>query len=102
VEEEVLFLPSDLTASERLDLDVVALGVEEGRWREGEAFGALRAVQNVVKALVALRDRKTKNERQQKGNTRAGNEIANTTKRRDRHMQTYDAARCAMIALGTL
>ncbi|KAJ7857939.1 hypothetical protein B0H14DRAFT_3135672 [Mycena olivaceomarginata] len=102
VEEEVLFLPSDLTASERLDLDVVALGVEEARWREGEAFDALRAVQNVVKALVALRDRKTKNERQQKGNTRAGNEIADTTKRRDRHMQTYDAARCAMIALGTL
>jgi hypothetical protein len=79
VEEEVLFLLSDLTASE-LDLDVVALGVEEARWREGEAFDAVRAVQNVVKALVALRDRKTKNERQQKGNTRAGNEIADTTK----------------------
>ncbi|KAF8157650.1 hypothetical protein K438DRAFT_2073948 [Mycena galopus ATCC 62051] len=102
VEEEVLFLPSDLTASERLDLGVVALGVEEVRWREGEAFDALRAVQNVVKALVALRDRKTKNERQQKDNTRAANEIADTTKRCDRHMQTYDAARCAMIALGTL
>ncbi|KAF7372608.1 CxC2 domain-containing protein [Mycena venus] len=102
VEEEVLFLPSDLTASERLDLDVVALGVEEVRWREGEAFDALRAVQNVVKALVALRDRKTKNERQQKDNTRAGNEIADTTRRRDRHMQTYDAARRAMIALGAL
>ncbi|KAJ7799140.1 hypothetical protein B0H14DRAFT_2904257 [Mycena olivaceomarginata] len=102
VEEEVLFLPSDLTALERLDLDVVALGVEEARWREGEAFDALQAVQNMVKAPVALRDRKTKNERQQKGNTCAGNEIADTTKRRDRHMQTYDAARCAMIALGTL
>ncbi|KAF8197329.1 hypothetical protein K438DRAFT_1760109 [Mycena galopus ATCC 62051] len=91
VEEEVLFLPSGLTASEWLDLGVVALGVEEVRWREGEAFDALRAVQNV-----------TKNERHQKDNTRAANEIADTTKRRDRHMQTYDAARRAMIALGTL
>ncbi|KAF8195334.1 hypothetical protein K438DRAFT_1760990 [Mycena galopus ATCC 62051] len=95
VEQEVLFLPSDLTASEQLNLGVVALGVEEVRWREGEAFDALRAVQNVVKALVALRDRKTKNEQQQKDNTRAANEIADTTKQRDRHIQTYDAARCA-------
>ncbi|KAJ6484788.1 hypothetical protein C8R45DRAFT_1075191 [Mycena sanguinolenta] len=102
VEEEILFLPSDLTPTERLEFDVVALGVEEVRWREGEAFDVLRAVQNVVKTLVALRDRKTKNERQQKDNTRAGTEIADTMKRRDRHMQTYDVARRAMIALDAL
>ncbi|KAJ6514501.1 hypothetical protein C8R47DRAFT_1190566 [Mycena vitilis] len=43
-----------------------------------------------------------KNDRQQKDNTRAGDEIRETTKRRDRHMQTYESARQAMIALGAL
>ncbi|KAJ7304705.1 hypothetical protein DFH08DRAFT_825282 [Mycena albidolilacea] len=102
VEFEVLFLPSDLTSMERLELDVAALGAEEVQWREGQAFDALHAVQNVVKALRALRDRKGKNDRQQKDNTRAGAQIADTTKRRDRHMQTYEAARQAMIRLGAL
>ncbi|KAJ7886527.1 hypothetical protein B0H14DRAFT_2338154, partial [Mycena olivaceomarginata] len=102
VEFEVLFLPSDLTSTERLELDVATLGAEEVQWREGQAFDALRAVQNVVKALRALRDRKGKNDRQQKDNTRAGSQIADTTKRQDRHMQTYEAARQAMIRLGAL
>ncbi|KAJ7659305.1 hypothetical protein DFH06DRAFT_989992, partial [Mycena polygramma] len=102
VEDEVLFLPSDITASERLALDAGSLGIEEVKWREGQAFDALRAIQNVVKALTALRDRKMKNDRQQKDNTRAGDEIRDTTKRRDRHMQTYESARQAMIALGAL
>ncbi|KAJ7930322.1 hypothetical protein B0H13DRAFT_1858952 [Mycena leptocephala] len=102
LEKEVLYLPSDLTASERLELDVVTLGVEEIRWREGQVFDALRAVQVVVKALTAVRDRKTKNDRQQKDNTRAGEEIRETIKRRDRQMQTYNAARRAMISLDAL
>ncbi|KAJ7923693.1 hypothetical protein B0H13DRAFT_1864678 [Mycena leptocephala] len=102
VEKERLFLPSDLTPSERHELDVVALGIEGVRWREGQAFDALRGVQNVVKALRALRDRKTKNDRKQKDNIRAGDEIDDTTNRRDRHMQSYVAARQAMISLGAL
>ncbi|KAJ6616904.1 hypothetical protein B0H10DRAFT_1914835 [Mycena sp. CBHHK59/15] len=102
IEHEKLFIPSDLTASERLQLDLVNLGVEEVRWREGQAFDALRTVQNVVKAVTALYDRKEKNERQQKDNSRAGDHIQDTIKRRDRHMQTYESARLAMISLGAL
>ncbi|KAJ6603168.1 hypothetical protein B0H10DRAFT_2195843 [Mycena sp. CBHHK59/15] len=69
IEHEKLFIPSDLTASERLKLDLVNLGVEEVRWWEGQAFDALWAVQNVVKAVTALYNRKEKNKRQQKDNT---------------------------------
>ncbi|KAJ7443174.1 hypothetical protein B0H11DRAFT_1881567 [Mycena galericulata] len=101
-EDEKLYIPSDLTASERLQLDVVEIGVEEVRWREGQAFDCLRAVQVVVKAIRALYDRKEKSERQQKDNSRAGDHIRDTIKRRDRHMQSYESARQAMIALDAL
>ncbi|KAJ6514598.1 hypothetical protein DFH09DRAFT_1431747 [Mycena vulgaris] len=102
VEDETLYLPSDLTASERLELDVAALGVEEVRWREGQAFDSLRATQNVVKAITALRDLKGKNDRQQKDNSRSGDQIREATKRRDRHMDSYESARWAMISLEAL
>ncbi|KAF8190694.1 hypothetical protein K438DRAFT_1970995 [Mycena galopus ATCC 62051] len=102
LEYEILYPPSDLTASERLELDVVTLGVEETRWRVGQAFDALRAVQVGVKALTAVRDRKTKNDRKQKDNARVGDEIHETTERCDRQVQTYEAARCAMISLEAL
>ncbi|KAJ6596394.1 hypothetical protein DFH09DRAFT_130750 [Mycena vulgaris] len=45
VEDETLYIPSDLTASERIELDVVALSIEEVRWREGQAFDFLRSIQ---------------------------------------------------------
>ncbi|KAJ7681431.1 hypothetical protein B0H17DRAFT_1205842 [Mycena rosella] len=89
IQDERLYLPSDLTQIERQQMALVDLGVEEERWREGQAFDALRALQNVVKALSALRNRKVKNERKQKQNTRAGDHIEETIKRRDHHMDKH-------------
>ncbi|KAJ6622212.1 hypothetical protein B0H10DRAFT_2343049 [Mycena sp. CBHHK59/15] len=83
IEHEKLFIPSDLTASERLKLDLVNLGVEEVRWREGQAFNALRAVQNVVK----LSQHYTTAKKRMKGN---------------KWTITYESARLAMISLGVL
>ncbi|KAJ6482251.1 hypothetical protein DFH09DRAFT_1462551, partial [Mycena vulgaris] len=100
IQDERLYLPSDLTERERVQMDLVDLGKEEERWREGQAFDSLRALQNVVKALSALRNRKFKNERQQKQRTRAGDHIADSTKRRDHHMESYNVARLALISLG--
>ncbi|KAJ6576763.1 hypothetical protein B0H10DRAFT_1755353, partial [Mycena sp. CBHHK59/15] len=97
--DERLFLPSDLTESERQALGLESMGVEEARWREGQAFDALRALQNVVKAITALRNRKSKNDRQQKQNTRSGDQIREAVKRRDSHMESYELARQAMISL---
>ncbi|KAF7369577.1 CxC2 domain-containing protein [Mycena venus] len=102
VENEKLFIPSDLTAAERRELGLTSLGVEEARWREGQAFDALRGVRTVVKAIRVLRDHKEKNERQQKQNSRAGDHISDAVRRRDFRMATYDAARQAMISLELL
>ncbi|KAJ6626642.1 hypothetical protein B0H10DRAFT_2210934 [Mycena sp. CBHHK59/15] len=72
VEDEKLYLPSDLTPAERQEFQLVALGVEEARWREGQAFDALRATRGIVKGLRALEDHKFQHSRQQKQNSRSG------------------------------
>ncbi|KAJ7495577.1 hypothetical protein FB451DRAFT_1164304 [Mycena latifolia] len=99
IEDERLFLPSELTEVERNQMGLTDLAREEERWREGQAFDYLRALQNAVKALSALRNRKTKNERQQKQNTRAGDHIEEAMKLQHRHMESYNIARLAIIAL---
>ncbi|KAJ6532998.1 hypothetical protein B0H19DRAFT_902690, partial [Mycena capillaripes] len=81
VEDECLYLPSDLSATERQKMNLVKLAAEEARWREGQVFDILRALQNVVKGISALRNRKGKNDRQQKQNTRAGENIRDAIER---------------------
>ncbi|KAJ7798108.1 hypothetical protein B0H14DRAFT_2618184 [Mycena olivaceomarginata] len=68
-EDECLYLPSDFSSVERQQLELTILAVEESRWREGQVFDILRALQGVVKAISALRNRKGKNDRQQKQNS---------------------------------
>ncbi|KAJ6470132.1 hypothetical protein C8R47DRAFT_1222765 [Mycena vitilis] len=100
LQAERLFLPSDfVTDAERLDLSLTRLAAEEVRWREGQAFDSLRAVQNIVKTITALRGRQIKNDRQQKQNTRAGDAIEEATKLRNQHMESYEVARQALLAL---
>jgi hypothetical protein len=99
IEDEKLFLPSDLTELERQNIDVVALGIEESKWREGQVFDVLRALQHIVKALSSFRKRKLKHDRQQKQNSRAGDQITELTKRQSQHMETYNIARQAVISL---
>ncbi|KAJ7937543.1 hypothetical protein B0H13DRAFT_1852515 [Mycena leptocephala] len=83
----------------RQQMDLVKLGAEEVRWREGQAFDILRALQNVVRAISAMRKRKSKNERQQKQNSRAGDHIEEATKRQERHIESYKATRDAIISM---
>ncbi|KAJ7116742.1 hypothetical protein C8R46DRAFT_1170407 [Mycena filopes] len=99
LEAELLHLPSDLTEPERQKFNLVDLGVEESRWREGQVFDILRALQNIVKGLGALRFHKHKNDRQQKQNSRAGDQIAEVLKRQNHHIESYNAARTALISL---
>lgn len=100
VQDEKLFLPSDFPSdSERQSLGLISLAEEEKKWREGEAFDHLRALQNIVKAISALRNRKNRNERQQKDNTRAGDNIREAQSLCDQHMVAYGVAREALIAL---
>lgn len=100
IEDELLYLPSDLTSAERMTLDFIALGLEESRWREGQAFDSLRAIQLIFKGISALRDRKGKDDRRQKDNIRSGNHIRELERRRNLHMESYEAARQGMLSLG--
>ncbi|KAJ6560714.1 hypothetical protein B0H10DRAFT_1966856 [Mycena sp. CBHHK59/15] len=59
----------------------------------------LRALQNVVMAIAALRNRKSKNDRQQKQNTQSWDQIREAVKQRDSHMESYELAHQAMIWL---
>ncbi|KAJ6503646.1 hypothetical protein C8R45DRAFT_923990 [Mycena sanguinolenta] len=100
VHEEKLFLPSDFTGkAERYKLKLDSLALEEIRWREGQVFDSLRAIQNIVKTISALQGRKIKNDRQQKQNTRAGDNIEEAIKLRNQHMQSYEHARQRLLAL---
>jgi hypothetical protein len=100
VQDEILFLPSDFpTETQRRELGILNLAMEEAKWREGQAFDHLRALQNIVKTISALRNRKTRDDRKQKENTRAGDNIRNAIALRDEHMASYEAARKALVTL---
>lgn len=100
VQDEKLFLPSDFPSEiDRQTFDLTSLAAEEAKWREGQAFDHLRALQNIVKAISALRNRKTRDDRKQKENTRAADNIRDATALRNQHMASYEVARMALIAL---
>jgi hypothetical protein len=102
VEHEKLFLPSDFEHEEQQTVEAIALGIEEAKLREGEAYDALRAIQSAVKTLTAIQDRKRKNARGQAENTKSGSYIRDAQSRRDHHMETYASARLALILLGVV
>ncbi|KAJ7787432.1 hypothetical protein B0H14DRAFT_2629342 [Mycena olivaceomarginata] len=85
--------------ADRQALDLVSLAVEEARWRKGQVFDLLQAIQNIVKTISSLYGRKKKNERQQKQNTRAGDNIEEAKKVRNQYMESYEVTRQAFIAL---
>ncbi|KAJ7051625.1 hypothetical protein C8F01DRAFT_1066754 [Mycena amicta] len=100
VHEEKLFLPSDfVTSAERLELGLDDLAAEEARWREGQVFDTLRALQNNVKATTALRNDKAKNDRHQKQNSRSGAQIREAERRRELLKTSYNVARSAISVL---
>ncbi|KAJ7243463.1 hypothetical protein C8J57DRAFT_1243408 [Mycena rebaudengoi] len=102
VQEEKLFPPSDFSSEpERHTLDLTSLAAEEVKWREGQIFDSLRAIQNIVKAMSALRYQKNKHSRQQKQNTRSGDTIREAQTRWDHHMESYEAACQALMALNS-
>lgn len=100
IEHEILWMPSDFTLDQRRALDLVGLGEDEARLREGEAFDAVRGVRTLVKTIQAHRNFKSRNVRQQEANTRALKQIAEMKEKLDREMGTYEWARQALIRLG--
>ncbi|KAK6997020.1 CxC2 domain-containing protein [Favolaschia claudopus] len=96
---ECLYIPSDFDAAARKKLALDELAAEEAIWREGQLYDILRALQNIVKAVSALRGRKKKNDRQQKQNTRTGEYISDTLKKQGHHIESYAAVRQKIVIL---
>ncbi|KAJ6537148.1 hypothetical protein B0H19DRAFT_962576, partial [Mycena capillaripes] len=100
VENERLGLPSDFgDVVERERLNLSAMTEVEGSLREGAAFDAIKKIQVVAKALVAMSDQKKKNDSGVYKNTISQTQINDTIDRRDGHIQKYMAARHALMAL---
>jgi hypothetical protein len=99
-EDATLFIPSDYETHALVKLDMVALGRVERQLREGAAFDAIRAVQNIVKTIGALESDKKKNVFGQVGTTRARANVTDAEFRRDLAISNYNASRVAMVALG--
>ncbi|KAF7331346.1 CxC2 domain-containing protein [Mycena kentingensis (nom. inval.)] len=99
LQDEKLFIPSDFSASDRVQLDLDDLAAEEARWREGQIFDTIRALQNNVKATTAMRGDKAKNDRHQKANTRAVDRIRVSLSLCELHKASYHVARTALITL---
>jgi hypothetical protein len=99
IQEEQLFVPSDLAQAKRLELDLVDLAAEEALWREAQVFDELRAIQNLTKGIVVLNTHKLKHDRQQKDNSRSGDNIRDARRRRDLRIASYHSARTALINL---
>ncbi|KAJ6556871.1 hypothetical protein DFH09DRAFT_1084575 [Mycena vulgaris] len=91
VEVELLGLPSEFPeVVRRAELGLVAMSEVEDRLREGAAFDSIHRVQIVAKALVAMRDRKKKNDSGVYKNI-SQKQINDTEERRDESIQRAGA-----------
>jgi hypothetical protein len=100
-EEQVLFLPSDFPdAKLRHQFNMDHLASIEIQLREGEAYDAIRDVRLAVKHINGLTYQKQMGIRHSGPNTRAKEMIDDVKRKRDGHIDKYDAARQAMINLG--
>lgn len=100
IENEKLFLPSDLTVEERLKFGVCALGCEEIMLRQAQAEQEISKVKTVAKAISTMLHFRSKSIRSQGPKTRSEHDVANTFVKRDRHIVAYNHARKALIRLG--
>ncbi|KAJ6564358.1 hypothetical protein B0H19DRAFT_896196, partial [Mycena capillaripes] len=102
IEQEVLYLPSNFEEAKCIDLGLASFRVEEAKLWEGVAYDSLKSIQVVAKALVALRDRKKKNDHGQNKHTKSLGQIQDTERRRDKHIKSYTVARRVLLKLGAL
>ncbi|KAI0027460.1 hypothetical protein K488DRAFT_61527 [Vararia minispora EC-137] len=102
VEDEILWLPSDLTVPERTIMKLAGLADQERALREGECFDAISAVRSAVKTLSYSRKDKVDHSHGMKQQTRSLASIAKAEGVRDAHMARYNSAREALISLGYL
>ena len=99
VEDTILHLPSDFTATERLELKLEPLAHEEKLLREGELVDALAEVRDTAQHLTCARTRKQKHARHQRQNTRTLSQVLEAENERNAAIEDYNAARVQLLRL---
>jgi len=100
VEDEVLFLPSHFSESERARYSLTVLGDEEKKLREGHACEGILQLRKLMKCLSSMYRRKRKDTKGQKANTRSHLKIDTAEATRDQVLAVYNLTRKALCALG--
>ncbi|THU99897.1 hypothetical protein K435DRAFT_658099 [Dendrothele bispora CBS 962.96] len=99
-ETETLFLPSDLTAEDRVRFKLSVIANQEIALRQAQAEEEISKVKTIAKSISSLLQYRTKNIRGQDMKTRSEHQVANAFIKRDRHITAYNHARQALINLG--
>jgi hypothetical protein len=99
-EKEALYVPSDFGEGDRIRYDLVTLGENQRRLLQGTACDYVAKIKTVSKTIDSGKADKKLQEYAQRGHTRAGEQIRNIEKIRQRCIDDYSATRDAMIALG--
>jgi hypothetical protein len=93
LEQAILYLPSDFTAKQRLELGLSSLAAEEKIFREGALCDSVRGIRDASQLLSAFGHDKYKNSRGQQQNLRSNAPIITHTTKRDQALESYNANR---------
>ncbi|KAJ3766473.1 hypothetical protein FB446DRAFT_794081 [Lentinula raphanica] len=99
VENEVLYLPSDIPRTEHKEQGLVELAEMETKLREGELYDALHSVRAATKAYSITHVDKRDNSRGVKANTRSSLQLKRIEQERDCCIADFNRAREALIKL---
>ncbi|KAJ3760135.1 hypothetical protein EV360DRAFT_81473 [Lentinula raphanica] len=99
VENEVLYLPSDVPQAQHVDWSLVELAEIEMRLREGDLYDALHSVRAATKAFSVTHVDKRDNSRGVKDNTRSSLQLKRIEKERDSCIADFNRARQGLIRL---
>ena len=101
-ENRTLYLPSNLSGTQRLEYNLTHLASEEAQLREGQAGDIILQLRRVEKTLSAQHGLRKKNITGQTQATRARSKIHQTEFLRDTLLDTYESCRRALKALDHL
>ncbi|KAK7026078.1 hypothetical protein VNI00_015724 [Paramarasmius palmivorus] len=102
IEEEKLFLPSDVPSATRVQLNMTTLGSHEASLREAQLNELVSNIKTVAGSIGTMLEFRSKNIKDQDAKTRSEKEVASAFSRRDRLIIRYNQARQALINLGLL
>jgi hypothetical protein len=99
VEDEVLFLPSYFSETDRTNLGLLELAEDETKLREGQAVSAILGLRFLVKSITVLQDKRKAGDTGQLLNTRSRSRIHTVEGIRDRLLSIYNTSRNALVGL---